>query len=61
MRDVGAVFKFCPRCGNEFRCGAATGFCDCFSVSLDRTAQLKIRDEFADCLCVACLGELNVS
>ncbi|TGK36091.1 hypothetical protein EHQ12_05845 [Leptospira gomenensis] len=60
-RAAGAVSKLCSRCGKGFRCGAAAGFCDCFSVALDETALLKIRKEFSDCLCVACLEEWRVS
>jgi hypothetical protein len=49
----------CPRCGGTFHCGAAgLGPCPCAGIDLGATLQLRLRQQFSGCLCLACLQAL---
>ncbi|RHX96138.1 hypothetical protein DLM76_04065 [Leptospira yasudae] len=56
---TGIVQKPCQRCGKVFGCGAAANFCECFSVKLSPEVRARLKKEYEDCLCIACLEELN--
>jgi Cysteine-rich CWC len=46
----------CPRCDGGFHCGANDSkACACTGMTLDAALQLRLRERFADCLCVSCL------
>ena len=51
----------CPRCGNEFRCGAKDGSCACFDLMLGDELRQALAEQYgsSDCLCLACLVELK--
>ncbi len=51
----------CPRCGGDFRCGAKDASCACFSLKLGEALREQLKAQYggSDCLCVACLGELQ--
>jgi hypothetical protein len=49
----------CPRCGGDFRCGAADAApCACTTVSLDAAMLAQLRAQYTGCLCLACLRKL---
>jgi hypothetical protein len=49
----------CPRCGGGFHCGMndATS-CACMAIALNPETLTSLRQQFAGCLCLACLREL---
>jgi Cysteine-rich CWC len=51
----------CPRCGEAFLCGAASGTCACFGVALNDSLRKQVAASFSDCLCVACLKQLSAA
>jgi hypothetical protein len=52
--------KTCPRCGSPFQCKAnRVERCDCLGVSLSTEALEYLSEHYDDCLCVACLAEVN--
>ncbi|MBK1644568.1 hypothetical protein CKO25_07880 [Thiocapsa imhoffii] len=52
--------KQCPRCGAIFECKAnRVERCACLSVTLTDAALEYLGDHYEDCLCVACLDEVN--
>lgn len=55
---TGMLAARCPRCGRGFDCGAATGWCECFSLRLSPALQTELAARWAGCLCLACLREL---
>jgi hypothetical protein len=49
----------CPRCGGDFRCGAAgPGPCACSGLTLTPALQAALRARWDDCLCLDCLRTL---
>jgi hypothetical protein len=49
----------CPRCGGAFHCGAAgPGPCACAGIELGTALQVRLREQFTGCLCLACLQAL---
>jgi cysteine-rich CWC protein len=46
--------KRCSKCGLSFDCGGLLG-CWCREVTLDATKLAALRQQYADCLCRACL------
>ncbi|EGV16765.1 cysteine-rich CWC family protein [Thiocapsa marina] len=52
--------KTCPRCGSSFECKAnRVERCGCLSVVLSAEALEYLGDRYGDCLCVACLEQVN--
>ena len=49
--------KRCQRCGQAFDCGGLLG-CWCWKVKLDGAARHTLREQYADCLCPACLTRI---
>ena len=52
--------KTCPRCGRAFECkpGNITQ-CQCYGLRLDAELQQQVAAEYDDCLCAACLTEIQ--
>ncbi|HSC54709.1 MAG TPA: cysteine-rich CWC family protein [Phnomibacter sp.] len=52
--------KECPRCGQPFECktGSITE-CQCFGIQLPEEVSAFVADKYADCLCRACLLQLQ--
>jgi hypothetical protein len=48
--------KRCSKCGLAFDCGGLFG-CWCRDVKLDQPTLAALKQQFADCLCPACLKE----
>jgi hypothetical protein len=52
--------KICPRCGSSFECKSnRVELCGCLSVALTSEALEYLSERYQDCLCVACLAEVN--
>lgn len=52
--------KTCPRCGASFECKAnRVERCDCLDVVLSVQALEYLSEHYSDCLCVACLREVD--
>lgn len=52
--------KTCPRCGSIFECKAnRVERCGCIGVALTAEALEYLGDRYRDCLCVACLEQIN--
>jgi hypothetical protein len=51
--------KSCESCGAEFSCGAKSEKCWCFNVDLSAQTLSELQKDFNNCLCRACLFELN--
>jgi hypothetical protein len=52
--------KTCPRCGSSFECKAnRVERCGCLGVALTAEALEYLGDRYRDCLCVACLEQIN--
>ncbi len=52
--------KLCPRCRQKFGCNADNIYrCDCIHVDLPPDVRDKIRQLYADCLCLCCLRALQ--
>lgn len=51
----------CPRCGGPFRCGASDPTCACFDLKLTEDMRRRLSAQYAGCLCVACLLELQAA
>ncbi len=49
----------CPRCGGSFHCGAREARCDCFALRLPPALVAELARQYAGCLCLACLRELD--
>lgn len=50
----------CPRCSGPFACGAHDDTpCACFAVHLTDAARAALRAAFTDCVCVACLRDVQ--
>jgi len=49
--------KRCSKCGLPFDCGGLFG-CWCWRVKLDAEARATLRQQYADCLCPACLEQI---
>lgn len=49
----------CPRCGGPFRCGASDPTCACFDLKLTEDMRRRLSAQYAGCLCVTCLLELQ--
>ena len=57
--EAAAASDRCPRCGGSFVCGVAgPGPCDCTTVTLSAELQRSLRQQYAGCLCLACLRAL---
>jgi hypothetical protein len=51
--------KYCPRCQQPFECKAGSiSNCQCSDIQLDAGLMQLIREQYADCLCIACLRDL---
>jgi len=61
VRAAAADDATCPRCGAGFHCGAHEKSCECATVQLDEATRRAIGRDFAGCLCVACLRELQAA
>ncbi|WP_363929514.1 cysteine-rich CWC family protein, partial [Thiocapsa sp.] len=49
-----------PRCGSNFECKAnRVERCGCLSVALTAETLEYLGDRYRDCLCVACLEQVN--
>lgn len=61
MSALPAFNAACPRCGGEFRCGAKDQTCACFELKLGEALRQQLKSQYggSDCLCVACLSELQ--
>ncbi len=54
------AIKTCPRCGATFECTLNNpSHCGCASVELREDVLLAIARRYTDCLCVACLREME--
>lgn len=54
-----SVTSTCPRCGGGFHCGAQDARpCACAGLAVSAALQQRLRERYADCLCLACLREL---
>lgn len=54
--------KICPRCGECFNCShGSIEQCDCVGVVLDANQCAYISKNFDDCLCRACLLEIQMT
>ena len=54
-----AATDSCPRCAGSFACGAAGAApCPCTTVKLSDALQMRLRQQFSGCLCLACLRTL---
>lgn len=52
--------KICPRCKKEFPCNAENiAACACSQVTLSNETKTFLANTFFNCLCNACLAELN--
>ncbi|SMO34980.1 Cysteine-rich CWC [Saccharicrinis carchari] len=52
--------KKCPRCKGSFECkGSNIQKCQCKSIKLSSQAYQFIRDNYTDCLCLACLQQIE--
>lgn len=52
--------KVCPRCQAVFECKVGSvEQCHCSCVQLDQPVQDYVQKKFVDCLCGACLREMN--
>jgi hypothetical protein len=50
----------CPRCGRLFYCHAVDiVHCACYAFRLDEAASRFIKETYSNCLCLACLQELQ--
>lgn len=52
------IIKKCPVCGKSFEC-SHDEHCWCMSVMIDETTRIELEKRFTDCLCKACLEEIN--
>jgi hypothetical protein len=50
--------KRCPKCSATFDCGGLLG-CWCWKVKLDRPALAALKQQYDDCLCPQCLGQIS--
>lgn len=54
--------NICERCGALFTCDASNiSNCSCSQIILSLVAREYIKQTFDDCLCVACLQEINLT
>lgn len=52
--------KTCPRCSRDFECKAGSiTQCQCNQVQLSEATNIYIQQQYNDCLCLACLQELQ--
>lgn len=50
----------CPRCGKAFHCGANDPTpCPCGSFALSAATTQMLREQYASCVCMACLAQLQ--
>jgi hypothetical protein len=61
MSAVLPVNANCPRCGGQFRCGAAEQICACFALSVGPALRAQLAAQYRGCLCVACLSALQTN
>jgi hypothetical protein len=47
--------RTCEACGQPFICGASLTGCWCFNIKLDEATRQRLRAQYSDCLCQACL------
>lgn len=53
--------KVCPRCGKAFECKPGDiANCQCYGVKVSEKVTAFIAKKYGDCLCIACLQELNL-
>lgn len=48
--------KYCSKCNKDFECKADERGCWCESFTLSGDALAQLKNDFADCLCPACLS-----
>ena len=54
------INKKCPRCGAPFVCHHENpAICQCAGISLNENARAYLRTHYNDCLCRACLIEID--
>jgi hypothetical protein len=51
------MIKSCSKCKSEFECCNEQRGCWCEELYLDTETLKKLKDEFDNCLCKACLAE----
>jgi hypothetical protein len=52
--------KTCPRCGEELECKVNNvAHCACMTVALSDAAAEHVQERYEDCLCVACLADIQ--
>jgi hypothetical protein len=57
---VSAANASCPRCGGAFHCGASDPTpCACGQFTLSPATTQKLREQYASCVCMACLAQLQ--
>ena len=52
------TLKKCPACGKSFEC-SHDEHCWCTLVALNDVTRSELKKRFTDCLCKACLEEIN--
>lgn len=55
MTEFKPVSKLCEVCGKEFFCSAESGNCWCFDLKLKAETLQKLKENYKDCVCPACL------
>lgn len=54
------MMKKCPRCKGDFECNDTNiEACQCKSINLSSQAYQYIRGNYTDCLCLACLQQIE--
>lgn len=53
--------KICPRCGITFECKVGSiNLCQCSAIVLSQEERDYIFEQYSDCLCAACLIEMQI-
>lgn len=55
MTELKPISKLCEVCGKEFSCNVESGNCWCFDLQLKTETLKKLKQNYRDCLCPACL------
>ncbi|MCA1698634.1 MAG: cysteine-rich CWC family protein [Actinobacteria bacterium] len=51
----------CPRCSQQFDCGAGSGACWCADVDINKITRTSLAQFYDGCLCRECLEEINAA
>lgn len=61
MTELKSDTKLCEVCGKEFSCKAENGVCWCFDLQLKTETLQKLKENYNDCLCPACLKSEEIA